>query len=359
MTDKILIISPSFPPFSSGAAIYYSSILQGNKNKESIITLTTRSEKFIEPDEHILIYRVIPNFIEKNIFLRLLILPWMTLMQVSRLKIKHKITHLQAHSSTAITLGAIFASRLFNIPITYDVQDCQAPIRILKLGYQPRYLCTGNYVAELLKQKGINQTKIKIVPTLPPGILPEKPLPLKQQIFVFVGQLNIKGKGIDILLKSFGLLLHDYPQAKLWIIGQGRDRKKIVQLIYLAGIGPNITMFDNMPLDKTLDRISQASALILPSRSEAQPRVIVEAFAAGTLVIATRVGGIPELMGKSERGVLIELNDIYGLHKAMIDVLKNPEQYQSAIRAGKQYVAGLPSWSELQKQIWEFVVRNV
>lgn len=78
--------------------------------------------------------------------------------------------------------------------------------------------------------------------------------------------------------------------------------------------------------------------LVLPSRDEGMPMTIIEALAAGTPVIATRVGSVPELIKDGQTGLLLEPGDIEGLSNAIIRLLADSDLRQRYAQAGQQLV---------------------
>jgi glycosyltransferase involved in cell wall biosynthesis len=120
------------------------------------------------------------------------------------------------------------------------------------------------------------------------------------EAFIAVGRLSVE-KGILELVRSW----HDAP---LKIYGDGPERAHIA-----AHAPPNVTLMGEIPPQKLAGVLSRARALVLPSRCyEAQPRSILEAFAAGVPVIASRVGGLPELVQDGSNGVLVDRDQAGG-----------------------------------------------
>jgi glycosyltransferase involved in cell wall biosynthesis len=82
----------------------------------------------------------------------------------------------------------------------------------------------------------------------------------------------------------------------------------------------------------------QACFLVLSSRTEALPNVILEAMASGLPVVATRVGGVPELVDHGRTGWLVDAGDASGLAAAMSQALADPDARQVMGRAGRKRV---------------------
>ncbi|MBI4142787.1 glycosyltransferase, partial [Candidatus Uhrbacteria bacterium] len=120
--------------------------------------------------------------------------------------------------------------------------------------------------------------------------------------FVFVGQ--VEGvKGIAVLLEAFRSLSSMFPDVALQVVGDGRllpILKRIARDVRGAAFRGRL---DDAGVRRAID---DADVVVLPSLvAENQPSVILEAFAAGVPVIATRVGGVPELVHDGETGFLV------------------------------------------------------
>ena len=112
---------------------------------------------------------------------------------------------------------------------------------------------------------------------------------------LFVGEI-LHEKGVDILLNSF--LQLDIPDCELVLLGSG----------YLSDylIHPRVK-FVGRVMNEVVQKYMRASDLfVFPSRMEGMPNVVKEAGAIGLPVIASAVGGIPELLAHGQRGILLD-----------------------------------------------------
>lgn len=118
----------------------------------------------------------------------------------------------------------------------------------------------------------------------------------KPKDFEYVGMLRDL-KGADIFVRAFAAAerIVGRPLSAL-MIGDGPDEQKYRQMMVELGLGRRITM---MPAMKQRQAFTLARTLVVPSRAEAMPYIVLEAVAAGKSVIASRVGGIPEALGLS------------------------------------------------------------
>jgi glycosyltransferase involved in cell wall biosynthesis len=137
---------------------------------------------------------------------------------------------------------------------------------------------------------------------LPLGTAPERKESTRTTI-ISVGRLSAE-KGQAGLLQAFGNLAGDYPDAALVIVGDGPEGAALQAVARRLGIADRVTFTGRLSESDTLERIAAADILVLPSFMEGLPIVLMEAMAAGTAVVASRVAGIPELVKEGESGLL-------------------------------------------------------
>lgn len=111
-------------------------------------------------------------------------------------------------------------------------------------------------------------------------------------------------KNTDLIIEAFKSLRNEYPNAHMTLVGAPADRRERAILECITSEGQNIQIFEPMPAEELLEFYQKASALLLFSDSENAPCVISEALSFGLPVIASAVGGIPEMID-SENGILI------------------------------------------------------
>lgn len=133
-------------------------------------------------------------------------------------------------------------------------------------------------------------------------------------------------KGHDFLMRAFGQVLLTHPQAKLVVCGYGSDsyRQGVRQLVESLGISHSVRLFGFR--DDVADLIKAADVVLVPSQAfESFGFMIVEAMSLMTPVVATRVGGIPEVLGNDEGGFLVDQNDVKAFAEQTSLLLGNAE----------------------------------
>ncbi len=138
------------------------------------------------------------------------------------------------------------------------------------------------------------------------------------------------------LIRAFALVAADFPRAQLWLVGEGPLLPAIRQMAQ-ESLPPDSFRF--MPAQADLRPLfRQAGLLVLSSRTEALPNVVLEAMAAGLPVAATAVGGVPEMVRPDRTGWLAPPRDPAALAAALGRLLANPEKRQAFGLAARQLV---------------------
>jgi len=163
-----------------------------------------------------------------------------------------------------------------------------------------------------------------------------------EMVIVTVARLT-RTKGIDILLHA----LKDIPYATSWIIGDGEEKDSLKTLARDLNLSHRVHFLGIMSHHSVAERLKAADVFVLPSRLEPFGISILEAMHAGLPIIATRTGGIPELVG-TENGVLVPVEDIQAL-SAAISSLIGDHQRRLTMSSANTAKAGRYHWCQIGK----------
>jgi len=155
------------------------------------------------------------------------------------------------------------------------------------------------------------------------------PVPLNANAshFLYIGMLRDL-KGPDVFIDAFTQAEKLSGQNLTGVIvGDGPERDKYRDAIAAAGLSDRLVMHPSMPARKAF---ALADTVVVPSRAESLPYIILEALAAGKPVIASRVGGISEIMGE-QSPALVTAGDATSLAQTMVRSLQVPEWRQQAL----------------------------
>ena len=167
-------------------------------------------------------------------------------------------------------------------------------------------------------------------------------------LLLFVGRLDLV-KGVPYLLDATRRLMGEYRQVKLLIVGDGcmsENYKSLAQdyegRIIFAGYRRDIP-----------DLMRASDIFILPSISEGAANVVMEASASGLAVIATDVGGVPDIVEDGITGLLVKPKDPDSLYAALLNLLASPDLVREMGIAGRNRMVNRYGWEVVCTQVDE------
>ena len=159
-----------------------------------------------------------------------------------------------------------------------------------------------------------------------------------------VGKFEYK-KSQDVILRAFKRLLRSYADCSLVLIGASgpmlEDTRLLIKDLQLEN---RVELHVNVPHGRLPEFMAQADLFVLPSRAEPFGIVLLEAGAAGLPVVATRVGGIPELLEHERTGLLVAPDSVEELEQAMRRMVENPELARELANRWQERVMATWSW---------------
>jgi glycosyltransferase involved in cell wall biosynthesis len=184
-------------------------------------------------------------------------------------------------------------------------------------------------------------------------------IPETVPLLVSVGHLT-HVKGIDLLVPVTVILSGEYPDIHVCVAGRGAERERLEREIGARGLGHRLRLLG--PHHDVPALLETADVFVLASRSEGQPNAIIEAMAMGVPVVATAVGGVPELMRDGSEGLLVAPEDPGALAEACRTLLGNPTLARTLgeraqLRARRDF--GLASMIERYAALYEEVAALV
>jgi len=169
-------------------------------------------------------------------------------------------------------------------------------------------------------------------------------VPNQSKTIVSIGAF-IPRKGHDVLVRAFGHVSHQVPDARLVLVGgDGPELEPIRQLIDSLGLSEKVTIFKDVPHEQIPAFLFQAQLFVLASRRESFGLVVTEAAAAKVPVVCTKAQGLRELIIDGVRGRLVAIGDHIALADAIIDVLTHPGDAQQMAANFYGYVSSNLTW---------------
>lgn len=178
-------------------------------------------------------------------------------------------------------------------------------------------------------------------------------LPKHTPFVLYVGRLT-QDKGVDVLIQAFQQTLKTQPQAKLVIAGSsffdGAAKTAYQQSLQQLAkpISEHIIFTGFIPHQQLKYLYAAARVVVLPSVwQDPCPLVVLETMASGTCIIASKVGGVPEVVEHDVTGILVNPKQVDELAVAITDVLQYPIKAQQMAAAARQKIVSGYAWEHL------------
>jgi glycosyltransferase involved in cell wall biosynthesis len=167
-----------------------------------------------------------------------------------------------------------------------------------------------------------------------PVVLPVQSLASREPGLVLFSGRCEASKGIFDLLEAAGILRAQVPGLTIECAGDG-DLGKVERYAASMGLGARVRMRGWLARPASEQLLARASVFVLPSHAEGLPMSLLEAMAAGCPVVATPVGGVPDLVVDGENGLLVPPGDPHALAAALARILRDPALARRLGRAAR------------------------
>jgi len=144
-------------------------------------------------------------------------------------------------------------------------------------------------------------------------------------------------KSVDVFIRAAALASRELPSAGFLVVGDGPERPRLEALARELGVAYRMHFAGDRR--DVPDFLAAMDAFVLSSSTESFPNAVLEAMAAGRAVVATRVGGTPELIEEGVNGYLVPVGDAEALARRMIELSSDPGRCERMGRAGYERVA--------------------
>jgi glycosyltransferase involved in cell wall biosynthesis len=183
-------------------------------------------------------------------------------------------------------------------------------------------IANSESIRSTLEQNGI--TNVQVLHYGVP-ISPERPALPETPTVAFAGRL-VREKGADVLVRAFARTLKEIPSARLIIAGDGREAKKLKELVGYLGISSHVSMLGHVAASRLDSVLSEAWVQVVPSLWEEPFGIVaIEAMSRGTAVIASDSGGLREIIDDGNTGFLVPPGDVNLLSDKIVEILKSKE----------------------------------
>jgi 1,2-diacylglycerol 3-alpha-glucosyltransferase len=347
---NICFVSDLFDSSYGGVPVVVNRFIQRlveRGHKVTVVTSKCKSKESVERKENFTIYRFSSFTLPKSEGEYALSFP--SFHRIRQIFEREGIDVLHCHVPSFLSLACVLEARKMGVPsiatnhllsetfsrnLFFNSTKFNAFFyKIVNVFYNlvDTVLCPSTYGLRTLRENGLNTRAF----VLSNGIeLSKFNANLKHEQFdrqfglkdenkkiLYVGRL-MKEKGLDILIKAYGIVNAKVPNTNLIIVGKGHIRRNLEDLA--NGLGLKNVIFTGFISDSLLRQAYASSDIfVLPSYAEIQPLVLLEALAMGLPAIGTNVGGIPEMIIEGRNGYIVKPGDREGLAERIITILND------------------------------------
>lgn len=280
---------------------------------------------------------------------------------VRRLVNEHKIQVIHAHTIMPDGFASVLLGRTLNLPVICTIHGSDINL------YPFRNGCTNLATRWALKHVGrlvtvshrLRENVVSLAGPLevdvihngadPTKFMPrckkecrrELNLPAERTILLFVGNL-VGVKGVEFLLHAFARLGH--VDAMLYLVGDGHLRQALDSLANTLSIRGSTVFVGRRPHEEIPLWLSAADCLIMPSLSEGFPTLLPEAMLCRIPIVATDVGGIPELLSHGKNAWMVPRGDVTALARGIETMLSRGDQVENIVIEARRAASAGYTW---------------
>jgi glycosyltransferase involved in cell wall biosynthesis len=144
-------------------------------------------------------------------------------------------------------------------------------------------------------------------------------------------------KAQDILIRAAAILAKDHQDFMIEFVGDGPTKQDCLNLVSELQLQDRCIFHGFIPHSEVLNRMASAYASVLPSRSDNCPYALIESMAVATPVVASRVGGIPEIIRDGIDGFLVPPEDPEALADKLRELMEDPQLRETMARQARQH----------------------
>lgn len=194
------------------------------------------------------------------------------------------------------------------------------------------FLCPSQFLLDKMAEARVYPEKLRLNPNFV-KIADLAPATEPGNGVVFAGRLSPE-KGVDTLIEAVAIL-----GVRLELAGDGPERERLEDLA--TRLGADVVFHGHLRSRDVQDLLRRSCVSVLPARwYENQPLAVLESFAVGVPVVASELGGAPELVNSGEDGFLVPHDDANSLADALADILASPSVAFEMGKAGRRKVEG-------------------
>ncbi len=272
----------------------------------------------------------------------------LSVIQMIRLYHRRKVDIVHTHSNADSWNASLAAKLSPRRPVVVRTRHLSIPFnnRLIYNFMADRVVTVGEAVRQyMIREKGIHPQKVLAIPS---GVdvnkfNPERvkddlreELGISPDVLVFgTAAILRQNKGHRVLLEATPKILRSFPTARLLLAGDGPQKENLLRILAEKQLQGTVIMpgfLEDMPRV-----LNSMDVFVFPSLEEAFPNAVIEAMAMEKPIVATRVGGIPDIVEEGQTGYLVEPGDADGIADRVIKLLGDKNLRSTMGRKGRQF----------------------
>ncbi|MGC8947525.1 MAG: glycosyltransferase family 4 protein [Anaerolineae bacterium] len=216
--------------------------------------------------------------------------------------------------------------------------ELRRALRNWSLNQMSAVVAPSAYLGRIIEGWGVHPDRIRVIYNAYEPAATETPpanLPLTSRYRVITVCRLVRWKGVNELIEVIAAL----HEVGLIIVGDGPERANLESLVQKLGITDRVYFAGEVPRQQVITYLRACDLFVLNSRYEGLPHVVLEAMAAGLPVVATAVGGTPEVVEDEVSGLLISPGDTNGLRDALVRLLSNESLHRRLVENARVRLA--------------------
>jgi glycosyltransferase involved in cell wall biosynthesis len=181
----------------------------------------------------------------------------------------------------------------------------------------------------MIEQEGMDQRVVRLLPNGIPALAPPSGRDVRRELGIaqddlVLGSVSVlrPQKALHVLIQAAAQLAPEFPGLKVVIAGRGDEEARLRALVHKLALEETVLLVGQR--NDVPDLLAALDIAVCCSDFEGSPLAVMEYMAAGLPVVATRVGGVPELIEDGAHGLLIDRGDADALARAVASLLRNP-----------------------------------
>lgn len=374
---KILVVS-GYNPFifgsGPGGCLYYLSKTLAGMGCE-IHILSPKSDRAQDVGKGVFMHYYDGPFKRGNLGQSWLVFSLFSVNQINRLCKEYGIEIVNGHSPTTFSYAVIRDTKLpfivsshgtsfgemysiYNTPRQYldrasirdvsMIQPLWGSLTSLEYKYADRIVAVSNSVAdELVNYYHLDRQKIS---TIHNGVVSiQVNEPLEENLILAAGRM-VWRKGFSYLINAMPSILEEFPTAKLMLVGEGTYKEKLIKQVKKLNLQRSVVFKGLVSKNELFHLYAKANVYVQPSLYEPLGNTILEAMSAQKAVVASRIGGIPELIRHRVNGLLVDPSSSSQLAESINQVLSDQTYCKQLGRNAKETMAAQFSWESIAKK---------